>query len=250
VRCHERPRQRGALERLDPGSFAVMTQTSLKGRIALLRIHRRVRNIRPGFTYLKIGSIRGGSLLPHLLDPLCKAANSIDKRPAGQPDARARRFVYRHVSTGCMLHTLRAHVTPAQRAKLATFDVDASELAPEAVGAPVDLALIDGEHTNVAAFRDFVSILPMLAPSALVAFHHVNRNMDAICNIEVCLKYRGIVHRLYLLADLLAVLALGGAADGFAGVALDRTEFTRTSRRRLHEMIVRSVAAGTHLAAP
>ena len=54
--------------------------------------------------------------------------------------------------------------------KLRTFDVDISDLSMEDMKDSPQLAFIDGEHTNRACFRDFVSILPMMQPNSIVAF--------------------------------------------------------------------------------
>jgi hypothetical protein len=240
------------VEALDPSIFVVETTTSVNDRTSLLRLQKLLRSYNAEFNYLEIGSYLSGTLLPFLLDPKCKTIISIDLRASTQRDERAQLFVYHGKTTAEMIETLRPHIPLAALGKMLTFDADASEIPPRRVGAPIDLALIDGEHTTVAVFRDFLSILPMLGPDAVVAFHDFNLIFDAVANIDSFLTYSGISHRMYLLPDVVAVIVMGKsifrADEAFAGVALEPATFVKEARRLLHEHIARSVAAGLHRA--
>ena len=63
-------------------------------RKSLLSIQNIVRRVRPGYTYIEIGSDAGGSLYTHLLDPKCDLVISVDLRPGAQPDERGVSFDY------------------------------------------------------------------------------------------------------------------------------------------------------------
>jgi hypothetical protein len=239
------------LSELDTSVFTVDTSTSQDDRRSLLRIQGLARSLSPRYFYLEIGSYLGGSLVPHLLDPKCRGVVAVDRRPLQTRDERAKHFSFRGVTTERMLEGLRPHVNQELLARLKTFDSDMSEVPISDIGAEVDLAFIDGEHTVVATFRDFTNILPMLSPNALVAFHDTNLILDAISNIEALCNYCQIPHRLFLLPKQVGCLALRGAIDpaksAFEGIEVDREQFTLISRRRLYETIAKSVAQGLHL---
>ena len=103
------------------------------------------------------GLISGDRSLPHVLDPRCRLLYSVDKRPPVQPDERGINFEYQNNSSQRMVATLARYVTATYLAKVRTFDMDASELTTCHIPEKPDLVLIDAEHTNVAAFRDFIN---------------------------------------------------------------------------------------------
>ena len=240
------------IENLDLSIFHLPSQTSDNDRISLLHLQRLVRNWKPGYSYLEIGSYQGGTLLPHLLDPSCELAVSIDKRPDAQPDERAQFYSYQGFTTQRMLQGLRLYVPFSGLKKLATFDADMADVSPFAIGAKLDLALIDGEHTNVAVFSDFLSLLPALKDDALIAFHDFNLINDAVKNIQSHLQFSGIAQRLFVLPDLVAVIALRSgiarASEALAVHALDEASFIKDAKRKLREEIARSVEQGLHTA--
>ncbi len=240
------------IENLNLSIFRLPSQTTDNDRISLLRVQRLMRNWKPGYTYLEIGSYQGGTLLPHLLDQSCELAVSIDKRPDAQPDERARLFSYEGFTTERMLQGLRQYVPFSGIRKLATFDADMADVSPFAIGAKLDLALIDGEHTNVAVFSDFLSLLPALREDALIGFHDFDKINDAVKNIQSHLQFSGIAQRLFVLPDLVSVIALRGgiapATEALAAYALDELSFIRDAKRTLREEIARSVEQGLHLA--
>src|SRR6516162_9870377 len=90
------------IESLDTTIFAIQPGHN-PDRTSFLRIQRLVRRLQPGYIYLEIGSDIGASLLPHLLDPSCAMAISIDSRPERQPDERGKDFYYPGNSTVRML---------------------------------------------------------------------------------------------------------------------------------------------------
>ena len=233
------------IERSDPFVFTIETQTSLGDRKTLLDVQNVVRSFDSRYVYLEVGSHVGGSLLPHLLDPCCAAAISIDPRPESQPDERGLRFGYVQNTTSRMVTTLRNVVSEAGMGKLTTFERDASKVTVDDIGKRARLAFIDAEHTNAAVFRDFLAIQPLLEPDALVVFHDSNLIFDALTNIVTMLTRQGIRHQAMYLPDNVFVLALGELAgpaiSGLAGNAFDPVTFVETARMRLNAEIAQNM---------
>src|SRR2546427_12016163 len=77
--------------RLDVGLFQwILSQSTENDRRALLAIQLAFRERQSSYVYLEIGSYKGGSLQPHVLDPRRGQIHSIDLRPRA---ARAGRGV-------------------------------------------------------------------------------------------------------------------------------------------------------------
>lgn len=235
------------VDQLDTSIFAVETQMTQKDRISLLSIQRCVRVRLPGYVYLEIGSHLGGTLLPHLLDPACRQAISIDPRPLQQPDARGRSYQYDANSTERMVAGLRSVTSREDLEKLRTFDCDASEISLSTLGMRPQLVLIDGEHTNIAVFSDFISVFPAIAEDAVVCFHDSNLIVDAIYNIERFLKYNRDAHHTIFLADYVCVIGLRGMIHSIENelqqFSVDRDEFAFCSRKNLNITIAKNVFA-------
>jgi hypothetical protein len=233
--CSEEQMRR-QVEATDTSLFRVKSQTSLKDQETLLLLQAAVGRLYQ-YVYLEVGSHLGGTLCPHLLDPRCKLAISIDPRPSSQPDERGRSFEYAENSTTRMLQTLSAHVPASGLLKLLTFDCDASRLSITQIPCKVDLALIDGEHTNRAAFRDFISILPMLNEDAMVVFHDAQLIHDSISNIEQMLSFMKRPYYGCYARDHIYAVGLGSAADiiktTLGGVRHDTDSFLDYARRQV-----------------
>jgi Methyltransferase domain len=215
------------IEQLDPSIFVLDSQTSTNDRISLLRLQRLIRRRDDTYCYLEIGSHLGGSLLPHLADPRCAWAISVDPRPGAQPDERGGSpFIYEGNSTRRMIECLSKHLPEETLQKLQTFDSDAAAVQRSEVQRNVQLALIDGEHTNVAAFSDFLSIFPFLAEDAVVACHDADLVTDSIYNAERFLTYSGIPFKSLFLPDCVAAIGLRAMGEALlaevGGACLDR----------------------------
>lgn len=234
-----------AIEAGDVGVFKIIPEMPENDRRSLLTIQNVVRLHVPGYIYLEVGSSLGGSLLPHLADPACRLAYSVDARPASQPDERGRSFDYQHASTAGMLATLQQHLPLAAMLKLQTFDADAEQLTTEQIGYACDLVFIDAEHTNVAVFRDFLNTLKFAKPSAVVAFHDANLVFDGLGNIECFLRHQGIKHCAFTLPDAVFVILLGEfvdfAANTLARSALDKAAYFDHAKRALWREIAKNV---------
>lgn len=233
---------------LDTSVFAIETQTSERDRLALLRVQSLVRRSRGWYAYLEIGSHLGGTLLPHLLDPACVAVHSVDPRPPRQPDARGTVFDYDDNSTQRMRGLLAAVVPPERLQRLTTWEHDAAAVPAHGYGRRFDLALIDGEHTNTAAFSDFLSIFPVLQRDACVMFHDANLITDAIANAERFLRYERTAHVTLFMPDQVAVVCLRGlvapAVAELAAYAVDRAAYEAYASRELIRQLVENSRAG------
>ncbi|WP_217570503.1 class I SAM-dependent methyltransferase [Mesorhizobium sp. GbtcB19] len=227
----------GMIERLDGGVFQVATQTLPNDRISLLRLQNLSRSAADGYVYLEVGSHLGGSLFPHLIDPHCRAAFSIDPRPALQADERSEPSVYSENSTARMISTLSDCLPPGTTTKLVTIESDVSDVRAHQVEPKATLALIDGEHTNRACFSDFVGLMPLMKPDCLICFHDSNLIADAILNAERYLDYLGLPHETVFLPDAVAAIGLGSLAaavrDGLGPFALHRGPYLERSRQEL-----------------
>ncbi len=228
---------------LDTTLFSVESQTSEADRTSLLRLQRMIRRMHGRYAYLEIGSHLGGTLVPHLLDPACTVIHSVDPRPQSQPDARGRSFDYDGNSTARMRQLLSEVVPAAGMERLVTWDHDAAAIPAHAYQTRFDLVLIDGEHTTVAAFSDFISVLPALAQHACIAFHDANLVLDAIANVERLMRHMGTQHATYFLPSNVAVICLRSAAataaDELAPAAHGRAGYEAWARADL----LRTVAA-------
>ena len=224
----------------DTSLFRVVTQTSYRDQKTLLRIQAAVR-ARAHYAYMEVGSHLGGTLCPHLLDPRCQLVISVDPRPCSQPDERGRRFDYHENSTARMIETLSACMPDESINKLRTFDSDVSALKASDLSRQVDLALIDGEHTNRAAFRDFVSVLSLAKEDVVIVFHDAQLVHDAISNAETMLRFLGReAYGCYALDNVYAI-GLGGSAglvrDALEGDRHDTAMFLDRSRSQLQQSI-------------
>lgn len=167
--------------------FPIESQTSDSDKAFLLGAMAMVRSAGGAYDYLEIGSFLGGSLAPFLRDAACRSVVSIDDREKIQPDERGASFDYSDVTTSKMLSKLRG--AGLQIEKLRTFDGSIDNWQPGK--ARFDLAFIDGEHTDVACFRDCLWTLPVMKGNAVVMFHDSTLIHKAIRLLLIYLKRQG-----------------------------------------------------------
>jgi cephalosporin hydroxylase len=243
-----RPTAVSRIEALDTSVFAIQPG-HYSDRTSFLRVQRLVRTIQPDYAYLEVGSDLGGSLLPHLLDPACRVAVSVDPRPESQPDERGSDFHYAGNSTARMLAELGKHANAEELGKLVTLDTDAASIARTAVATRPHLVLIDAEHTNVAAFADFLSILPLVADDSMITFHDANLVGDTIQIIERFLAYMRTPYSMVILPSCVAVFAFGAflqpVQTELAPHAEDTQHYFAIARQRRHEAVADAVIART-----
>lgn len=161
----------------------VDSATSADDRRSLLAVQEAARGL-GGYCYLEIGSDLGGTIQPHIADPLCERIYSIDKRSAEQPDERGRLYQYPENSTCRMIEAL-SKIPEADLSKLKTFDGDASEVSIREIVPAPDYCFIDAEHTDIAIQSDFRFCESVSEGRPVVLAHDafiVYRGLDAIIN--------------------------------------------------------------------
>jgi hypothetical protein len=237
---------------LDPGLFKITAQLSPGDRRSLLAVQNAVRLANNDYVYLECGSHLGGSLLPYVLDPHCRIAYSIDKRPPVQADERGIDFRYDSNQTRQMLDLLAAHAPARSVAKVKTFDMDASALTAAQVVEKPDLVLIDAEHTVVAVFRDFLNLWRLSGTSAVHVFHDANLIFAGLQNIETFLRHSGVPFDSYVLPDSIFVVATHDAREIVRAAgrrfAVDKERYWENAKRQLmqtHYDIVRDQMAAS-----
>ena len=229
----------------DISIFRVETQSTAEDRKSLLKVQNFIRQRCPEYGYLEVGSHLGGSLLPYLLDDRCVSVISCDPRPVAMSDERGA-LEYVGNSTRRMISTLKAAGGSDIIAKLTTFELDISDIDPAQIGAPIHIAFIDAEHTNRAAFRDFLQAFKLVNRDALIVFHDLNILVDALCNVEAFLKFVNVKHHVFYLADHVFVVALGKLAEPAVSelgpAALNPQEFYVSAKQELTAEILANLS--------
>jgi hypothetical protein len=199
------------LARLDVGVFdRLPSQSSRRARRSLLACQAAVRRRFAPYTYLEIGSYRGGSLQPHVLDASCARIYSIDPRPATQADAGGVAFTYHANSTERMLRELD-QLAPDARSRITTFDLAAPAVPREAIAVPPQLCFIDGEHTDEALARDFAFCRAVLARDGLILCHDAPVVYNGLTAIVDALDAAGGPYRVAHLPDTIFAFEFGEA---------------------------------------
>ncbi|MBV9215695.1 MAG: class I SAM-dependent methyltransferase, partial [Acidobacteria bacterium] len=196
-----------AIENLDLQLFAAIeSQSTEEDKRSLLACQAAVRELRPVYVYLEIGSYLGGSVQPHLLDPKCKVIYSIDKRPPSQPDERGFVWKYENNSTARMLANL---ASVGDISKVITIDGDAATVDTSLIRGPVDLCFIDGEHTDSAVKADFQFCLRVIGRGGLIVFHDAQITYNGIAACLEWLRSQGTEFNAYSLPNALFVVEVG-----------------------------------------
>lgn len=196
------------IARLDESLFdAIPSETTSWDRRSLLACQQAVRRTQGTYVYLEIGSHLGGSLQPHILDPACAVAYSIDPRPGVQADARGSRFAYPGNSTERMRARL-SQIGDVERLRChdsSTASVDAAAIDPRP-----HLCFVDGEHTDAAVLADFAFCRKVLQPHGLIVFHDAPVVYNALWQIVGELERAGVPFRACVLPDTILAIELGG----------------------------------------
>jgi predicted O-methyltransferase YrrM len=186
----------------------IPSQSTDQDKQTFLAIQLAVRNLRPGYKYLEIGSYLGGSIQPHLLDERCERIYSLDKRPPQQPDARGFDYRYLNNSTERMVSML-TEVAPDKMAKLHTIDGDSRSISPTQVEDKIDLCFIDGEHTDEAVVADFKFCLEVLNENGCIAFHDAQITYNGLASCIQYLESTGVKFHAYPLPSIVFVIEVG-----------------------------------------
>jgi hypothetical protein len=148
-----------------------------------------------------------------------------------------------------MLAELGKHASPEELSKLVTMDTDAAGIDRTAVAACPHLVLIDAEHTNVAAFSDFLSILPLVADDSMITFHDANLVGDTIQIIERFLTYMRTPYSMVILPSCVAVFGFGAflkpVQTELAPHAEDNQRYFADARQQRQEAVADAVIART-----
>ena len=197
-----------AINELDLTLFAqIESQSTDEDKQSLLACEFAVREIKPDYNYLEIGSYLGGSIQPHLLDDKCHRIFSIDKRPPSQPDARGYDWVYRNNSTARMIELLGA--VSENTKKITTIDDDTRKIDPALIDESIQLCFIDGEHTDESVVSDFEFCLRVLDDSGAIVFHDAQITYNGIAACLELLKTRSVSFRAYALPNVVFAVEIG-----------------------------------------
>ena len=228
-----------------PGPAPIASQSTPADAETLKKIRNLLPHAAP-YRYLEVGSYLGASLLPHLMDPACETAISIDKRPTRQYDERNKFYSYEGVTTARMVGLLAAHAGPEAMSKLRTHDGTAGDLDLSAYAGTIDLAFIDGEHTTSAVFDDFLAVRRLMKPSSLIVFHDRLVVFQALMNVESLLRHSGQPFERAFLPESVCVVAIGDVAERarpwFAAETFSRSTVEAASREYLIRQTVKNYA--------
>ncbi len=197
-----------AINELDLRLFEKITsQSTDHDKQSLLACELAVREMAPRYNYLEIGSYLGGSIQPHLLDPLCRRIYSIDKRPVSQPDARGYDWAYLNNSTARMMKMLEE--VSSDTSKITTIDGDTKTIDKSEITDKIQLCFIDGEHTDEAVASDFRFCLSVLAANAAIVFHDAQIIYNGIAAALGYLEENKFRFRAYILPHVVFVVEIG-----------------------------------------
>ena len=159
------------IEALDVDLFShVDIQASASDGSSLLALHAALAESKQTFSYLEIGSYRGGSLQVLIRDPRCSSLMSIDPRTDATPDDTRGTYTYRNNTTARMLELLAA-VPGADMTKLTTFETTTQAMDPRDLPHRPDLCFVDGEHSHEAVLNDARFCAEAMAGAGVIAFH-------------------------------------------------------------------------------
>ena len=199
----EHQQNEAIVERIEAGDVSLFdcieTQNTSDDRNSLLQLQLAVRRGGP-YAYLEVGSHVGGTLQPHVVDPLCIEIISVDARPASQPDQRGKIFDYPENSTARMLESL-ATVPGANLRKIRTFDSDVSRLTADDIRTRPAYCFIDAEHTDSAVQADFDACFRLLGGVGIFCFHDAWILYQDLSGIIKSLEERGIAFKCLHLPD-------------------------------------------------
>ena len=197
------------IEKLDSSLFGhVMTTTPEEDQRTLLALQTVMRRTFPGYVYLEIGSYRGGSLQPHVVDPKCGKIISIDPRPDEVPDTRRGTENYPDSSVENMLDGLR-RIPGADLSKVRTFEASASDLNAGMIGVAPQWCFVDGEHTDQAVLTDGRFCLSVLAENGVIIFHDANLVFKGLQTFLEELTAGGRPFRAHILPNFVFLIEFG-----------------------------------------
>lgn len=168
--------------------FPIPSQTSINDKIFILKTINILNKKLNTYKYLEIGSYLGGSLTPFLLDENCKKIFSIDKREQCIADARDELWNYKNITENDMLNTIKQ--LGLNYKKILCFNGDIKNFKSKD---KFDLIFIDGEHTNVKCFEDFIYSENLIKKNSIIMFHDSSIIHKALELILIHLKKKNFV---------------------------------------------------------
>jgi hypothetical protein len=169
-------------------NFPIPSQTSINDKIFILKTINILNKKVNTYKYLEIGSYLGGSLTPFLLDENCKKIFSIDKREQCIADARNELWNYKNITENDMLNTIKQ--LGLNYKKILCFNGDIKNFKSKD---KFDLIFIDGEHTNVKCFEDFIYSENLIKKNSIIMFHDSSIIHKALELILIHLKKKNFV---------------------------------------------------------
>jgi Methyltransferase domain len=159
------------IEALDTDLFSfVPIQATAGDARALLALEAAVGASNGSFSYLEIGSFRGGSLQVLIRDPKCSCLMSIDARTGETLDAGRGVYAYEENTTARMLEFL-SQVPEENMEKLSTFETTTQAMSPASLPKLPDFCFVDGEHTHEAVLHDARFCAEAMGGTGVIAFH-------------------------------------------------------------------------------
>ena len=150
-------------------NFPIESQTSNEDKLFILDIMQCLKVNSSSYNYIEVGSFMGGTLAPFLIENHCHAIFSVDDRERAQPDERGVNYDYAGITSEKMINNL--HHYGLNTEKLILHDGSIETLQINSNENMFDLAFIDGEHTDEAAFRDFLYIMDFMKKNCIIMFH-------------------------------------------------------------------------------
>ncbi|MGB0506944.1 MAG: class I SAM-dependent methyltransferase [Pikeienuella sp.] len=225
---------------LTKNDFRIPGQLGARAVMMLIRM-QEVASERGAYNYVEVGSYKGRSLFPHVMDDDCKYALSIDLRPEFTPDERVPIADYHHITAESMVRAIGRHCEPQKLEKLETLTTDSAGITSRTRNDRFDLALIDGEHTNEAAFNDFLNLYPHMNESCIICFDDTHIVYSGVANAISYLNAAGVAHKALFSSGCITALLLGDYAARDDVETPQRVHSTRDQMRtRYKENLIRS----------
>jgi|ETN01SMinimDraft_1059929.scaffolds.fasta_scaffold45211_2 hypothetical protein len=146
--------------------FPIESQTTVEDKIVLLQLKNLMQKLN-SYSYLEIGTYLGGSLTPFVKDSTCKHILSIDKRGRITPDERGSKISYLDIKEEQTIENLKKNNLDVSKIDFFNGSIDENKK----INNKFDLCFIDGEHTDIACFRDFIYADKFMKNDAIIAFH-------------------------------------------------------------------------------
>lgn len=220
--------------------FKIPGQLGARAVMMLIRMQEVVSE-KGAYNYVEVGSYKGRSLFPHIMDDDCKYALSIDLRPELTPDERTPIADYHHITADSMVKTIGRHCESYKLEKLETLTTDSTGISKRKRDEKFDLALIDGEHTNEAAFNDFLNLIPHMKDSSIICFDDTHIVYSGVANAISFLNSAGVAHKVLFSSGCITALLLGEYASRRDIETPARIHNTREDmRKRYRENLVKS----------